>query len=51
MRAAAVPLRANSTPSVVAQRVGYTHVNAFRRVFTDHFGISPTAYAERFAAE
>lgn len=51
MEAAAVLLRANSTPSAVAHRVGYTHVNAFRRAFTGHFGLSPTAYAERFAAE
>lgn len=45
MEAAAVLLRSETTVEAVAHRVGYTHVNAFRRVFRRHFGISPTRYA------
>ncbi|GAB3278273.1 AraC family transcriptional regulator [Kineosporia babensis] len=49
MEAAAILLRSHATPDAVAHRVGYTNVNAFRRVFKGHFGISPTEYLERYA--
>ncbi|WP_223881357.1 helix-turn-helix transcriptional regulator [Nesterenkonia ebinurensis] len=45
MQAAAVLLRTDTTVHAVAHRVGYTHVNAFRRAFKQHFGITPTHYA------
>lgn len=48
MEAAAVLLRSDATTAAVAFRVGYTNVNAFRRVFLGHFGLSPTDYATRF---
>ncbi len=50
MEAAAVLLRSNAAPGAVAHRVGYTNVNAFRRVFKNHFGMSPTEYADRHRA-
>lgn len=49
MEAAAVLLRATTSLEAVAHRVGYTNVNSFRRVFTGHFGPSPTAYVKRYA--
>ncbi|QOC94759.1 AraC family transcriptional regulator [Micromonospora craniellae] len=51
MEAAAILLRSNAAPDAVAHRVGYTNVNAFRRVFKGHFGISPTEYVDRFKAQ
>lgn len=50
MEAAAVFLRSRASIDAVAHRVGYTNVNAFRRVFKSHFGISPTEYAARYRA-
>lgn len=35
----------------VAQRVGYTHTSAFRRVFKGHFGMTPSEYVARFSTE
>lgn len=51
MEAAAALLRSNATLDSVAHRVGYTNVNSLRRVFTEHFGISPTTYAQRYQAQ
>lgn len=48
METAAALLRSNSTVDAVAHRVGYTNVNSLRRVFTAHFGSSPTKYARRY---
>ncbi|NJQ06855.1 AraC family transcriptional regulator [Streptomyces lonarensis] len=48
MEAAATLLRTDTGLDAVAHRVGYTNVNSFRRVFTGHFGLSPTAYAKRY---
>lgn len=48
MEAAAILLRSRATLDAVARRVGYSNVNSFRRVFTAHFGISPTVYAKRY---
>ncbi|MBK1787312.1 helix-turn-helix domain-containing protein [Prauserella cavernicola] len=50
MEAASILLRSDTTLDAVAHRVGYTNVNAFRRVFQGHFGISPTEYVRRYAA-
>lgn len=48
--AAAGLLRRGCTVEAAAHGVGYTNVNAFRRVFLTRFGLSPTAYAERVLA-
>jgi AraC-like DNA-binding protein len=48
MEAAAILLRSGAAADAVAHRVGYTNVNAFRRVFKGHFGISPTEYSDRY---
>jgi AraC-like DNA-binding protein len=48
MEAAAILLRSGAAPDAVAHRVGYTNVNAFRRVFKGHFSISPTEYLDRY---
>lgn len=48
---AAVLLRAGSTIEAVAQRVGYTNVKSFRYVFTEYYGLSPTEYVKRYAAQ
>ncbi|OZM71234.1 AraC family transcriptional regulator [Amycolatopsis antarctica] len=50
MEAASILLRSDTTLDAVAHRVGYTNVNAFRRVFHGHFGVSPTEYARRYTA-
>jgi AraC-like DNA-binding protein len=50
MEAALVLLRADTVIDAVAHRVGYTSVNAFRRAFSRQMGITPTQYAQRFAA-
>ncbi len=50
MENAAILLRAHAGVDAVLSRVGYTNVNAFRRVFHGHFGMSPTVYAQRYAA-
>ena len=50
METAAILLRAHAGVDAVLSRVGYTNVNAFRRVFHGHFGMSPTVYAQRYAA-
>lgn len=47
MEVAARLLRARTAPDAVAQRVGYTSGSAFRRVFKDRFGMTPTQYAAR----
>lgn len=51
MEAAAILLRADTALDAVAHRVGYTNVNSLRRVFTEHFGLSPTKYTRRFKAQ
>ena len=51
MEAAAFLLRSTSAIDAVAHRVGYSHVNSFRRAFSDHFGLSPTRYAKRYGSE
>ena len=51
METGALLLRSGSTTDAVAHRVGYTNVNAFRRVFTGHFGLSPTEYARRYSVQ
>lgn len=51
IESAAVLLRSGSTVAGVAHRVGYTSPNAFRRVFSELMGISPTAYVRRHASE
>lgn len=51
METAAVLLRNDATLTAVAHRVGYTNVNSFRRVFTGHFGMSPTEYGNRYRAQ
>lgn len=48
LEAATQLLRGDTSVQAVAQRVGYTHVNAFRRVFTAHYDMSPTEYRNRF---
>ncbi|WP_017612080.1 AraC family transcriptional regulator [Nocardiopsis salina] len=45
MEAAADLLRSRTTLDAVANRVGYTNTGAFRRVFKQHFGTTPGAYA------
>ncbi|TXR52873.1 helix-turn-helix domain-containing protein [Quadrisphaera setariae] len=45
METAARLLRARTAPEAVAQRVGYTSGSAFRRVFKDRFGMTPSQYA------
>lgn len=51
METAAMLLRSDATVEAVAMRVGYTNVNAFRRVFGAHFGMSPTVFSRRYAAQ
>lgn len=51
LAAAARLLRGDTSVQAVAQRVGYTHVNAFRRVSTSHYGMSPTKYRKRFRTQ
>lgn len=51
MEAAAILLRSNTALDAVAHRVGYTNLNAFRRVFKGHFGISPTEYINRYQTQ
>lgn len=51
METAAILLRSHAAVDAVSRRVGYTNVNAFRRVFQSHFGLSPTAYVQRYAAQ
>lgn len=47
MEAAGVLVRDGVPLEVVARRVGYTSTAAFRRVFKEHFGRPPGAYASR----
>lgn len=49
MEAAATLLRTETAVGAVAHRVGYSHVNAFRRTFKEHFGITATQYAKQFS--
>ena len=49
LHAASALLQAGASVDAVAHRVGYTSVNAFRRVFLDHYGMTPTDYARRMA--
>lgn len=49
LQAAQALLRTGLAPDAVAHRVGYTHVNSFRRVFTEHLGVSPSAYLRAHA--
>lgn len=51
MEAAAILLRSDASLDAVAHRVGYTNVNSFRRVFTGHFGLSPTAFQSRYKSQ
>lgn len=52
MEAAAALLRsAETTLDAVAHRVGYTHVNAFRRVFKQHFGITAVEYIRNYGKQ
>ena len=51
MEAAVELLRSGSTVGAVSQRVGYTNVNSFRHVFTQHFGLSPTDFAAQYVSE
>ncbi|MFT3799107.1 helix-turn-helix domain-containing protein [Microbacterium sp.] len=51
VEAAAALLRSHAAVPAVARRVGYTNVNAFRRVFKSRFGMTPTAYATRYAIQ
>lgn len=51
MDAAARLLRTEATVDAVAHRVGYTNVNAFRRVFAGRFDLSPTEYLRRYRAQ
>lgn len=51
MEAAGVLLRAHTTTDAVARRVGYANTGAFRRVFKEHFGMTPGQYVARFRAE
>ncbi|MFT4231114.1 MAG: helix-turn-helix transcriptional regulator, partial [Microbacterium sp.] len=51
MDAAALLLRSTAPLPAVARRVGYANVNAFRRVFKSRFGMTPTEYATRYAAQ
>ncbi|MFT4231356.1 MAG: AraC family transcriptional regulator [Leucobacter sp.] len=51
LEAAALLLRSNASLPAVARRVGYTNVNAFRRVFKSRFGITPTEYSARHGAQ
>lgn len=51
MDAAATLLRSDTRVDAVAHRVGYTNVNAFRRVFHAHFGLSPTEYLRRYKTQ
>lgn len=47
LEAAEELLRGGASPDVVAHRVGYTHVNSFRRVFTQSRGVSPSEWVRR----
>ncbi|MFT4213691.1 MAG: AraC family transcriptional regulator [Microbacterium sp.] len=51
LEAAALLLRQAASLPAVARRVGYTNVNAFRRVFKSRFGITPTEYSARYAID
>lgn len=51
MDAAAVLLRSATSVDAVAHRVGYRHVNAFRRVFTTHHGMTPSQYLRKYAQQ
>lgn len=47
LHAASGLLQSGAAVDAVAHRVGYTSVNAFRRVFADHYGMTPTEYTRR----
>lgn len=48
MEVAAALLRRDHPLSSIASRAGYRSDSAFRRAFTEHFGIAPSVYARRF---
>lgn len=48
MEAAGALLRSPTSIDAVAHRVGYTTTSAFRRVFREHFGISPSEFIARY---
>ncbi len=51
METAGILLRSPTMIDAVAQRVGYTNVSAFYRVFRTHFGMTPGEYVARFRAQ
>ncbi|MGO1183626.1 MAG: helix-turn-helix domain-containing protein [Micrococcaceae bacterium] len=51
MEAASILLRSTINLNAVAQRVGYTNLSAFGRVFKGHFGMTPSEYIRRFRTE
>ncbi|HEY0188501.1 MAG TPA: helix-turn-helix domain-containing protein [Cellulomonas sp.] len=48
MEAAALLLRSTVSLPAVASRVGYTNLNAFRRAFRGHFGMTPSEFLARY---
>lgn len=48
MEASALLFESKATAAAVAQRVGYTSVDSFRRAFKEHFGVSPAEYVRRY---
>lgn len=48
MEAAGTLLLSPTSIDAVAHRVGYTTTSAFRRVFKEHFGISPSEFIARY---
>ncbi|MEB4613151.1 helix-turn-helix transcriptional regulator [Leucobacter sp. M11] len=51
METAALLLRSAPSLAGVANRVGYLNPSAFGRAFRAHFGMTPSAYAQRFHRE
>ena len=48
MEAAGILLRSHTSVDAVAKRVGYTNTSAFRRVFKEHFDMTPNDYVAQF---
>lgn len=51
MEASVLLFGSDASAAAVAQRVGYTSVDSFRRAFKAHFGVSPAEYARQLRGE